>query len=174
MILIEMISFSNSNHAVYVRRLEKRKARIKELEEMYKKEAESSETYRIQLNDCREQLEQLENCQNQELSKVKSMLLSAEKSLEIERQKNASNQTSSEVLVQTEESVIENGCHKRIPENLSNRDDEEVIPKHSGEEKREIYSHRKNISSNQLFSDFISKCVAFTKFLPKKRESKFP
>ena len=28
-------------------------------------------------------------------------------------------------------------------------------------------SHRKNISSNQLFSDFISKNVAFTKFLPK-------
>ena len=95
---------------------------------MYKKEAESSETYRIQLNDCREQLEQLENCQNQELSKVKSMLLSAEKSLEIERQKNASNQTSSEVLVQIEESVIENGCQNRIPEHLSDCVDEEVIP----------------------------------------------
>ena len=35
--------------------------------------------------------------------------------------------------------------------------------------------HRKNISSNQLFSDFFffSKCVPFTKFLQKKRESKF-
>ena len=127
-ILIDIISSSNSNHAVYVRRLEKRKARIKELEELYKKEAESSETYRIQLNDYREQLEQLENCQNQELSKVKSMLLSAEKSLEIERQKNASNQTSSEVLVQIEESVIENGCQNRIPEHLSDCVDEEVIP----------------------------------------------
>ena len=41
-------------------------------------------------------------------------------------------------------------------------------------ETREFYSHRKNISSNQLvFSDFFSKCVAFTKFLPKKCESKF-
>ena len=32
----------------------------------------------------------------------------------------------------------------------------------------------KNISSNQLFSNFFSKNGAFTKFLPKKRESKFP
>ena len=32
----------------------------------------------------------------------------------------------------------------------------------------------KNISSNQLFSKFFSKNVAFTKFLPKKCESKFP
>ena len=126
-ILIEIIYFSNKSNHVYLRRLEKRRARIKELEELYKKEAESSETYRAQLNDCREQLEQLENCQNQELSKVKSMLLSAEKSLEIERQKNASNLTSSEVLVQTEEIVIENGCHNRIPGNHSDRDDEEVI-----------------------------------------------
>ena len=39
--------------------------------------------------------------------------------------------------------------------------------------KQEIYSHRKNISSNHLFSDFFSKNVAFTKFLPKKCESKF-
>ena len=38
-------------------------------------------------------------------------------------------------------------------------------------EKREIYSHRKNISSNQLFRDFFSKCVAFTKFLPYRSES---
>ena len=38
----------------------------------------------------------------------------------------------------------------------------------------EIYSHWKNISSNHLFSNFFSKHVAFTKFLPKMRESKFP
>ena len=31
----------------------------------------------------------------------------------------------------------------------------------------------KNISSNQLFSNFFGKNVAFTKFLPKKSESKF-
>ena len=44
--------------------------------------------YKVQLGDCKEQLEQLENCQNQELSKIKHMLLSAETALEIERQKN--------------------------------------------------------------------------------------
>ena len=38
----------------------------------------------------------------------------------------------------------------------------------------EIYSHWKNISSNHLFSNFFSKTVTFTKFLPKKRESEFP
>ena len=38
----------------------------------------------------------------------------------------------------------------------------------------EIYSHRKNVSSNHLFSNLFSKHVAFTKFLPKMRESKFP
>ena len=41
----------------------------------------------------------------------------------------------------------------------------------------EIYSHWKNISSNHLFSNFFSKTVTFTmftKFLPKKCESKFP
>ena len=39
--------------------------------------------------------------------------------------------------------------------------------------KWKIYSHQKNISSNQLFSKFFSKNVAFTKFVPKKCESKF-
>ena len=38
--------------------------------------------------------------------------------------------------------------------------------------KRKIYSHWKNISSNQLFSNSISKTVGFTKFLPKICESK--
>ena len=41
-------------------------------------------------------------------------------------------------------------------------------------EKWKIYSHWENISSNQLFIDFFSKNVAFTKILPKKREIKFP
>ena len=40
-------------------------------------------------------------------------------------------------------------------------------------EKREILSHQKNISSNQLFSNLFSKTVTFTKFLLKIRESKF-
>ena len=39
--------------------------------------------------------------------------------------------------------------------------------------KSKIYSHQKNISSNHLFSDFFSKIVAFTNFLPKMSESKF-
>ena len=39
--------------------------------------------------------------------------------------------------------------------------------------KWKIYSHRKNISSNHLFSDFFSKNVVFTRFLPKMRESEF-
>ena len=34
-----------------------------------------------------------------------------------------------------------------------------------------IYSHRKLFSSNQLFSNFFSKTVTYTKFLPKIRES---
>ena len=38
----------------------------------------------------------------------------------------------------------------------------------------EIYSHLKKISSNHLFSNFFSKTVTFTKFLPKMRESEFP
>ena len=38
--------------------------------------------------------------------------------------------------------------------------------KHSVE-KREIFSHRQNISWNQVFSNFFSKNVTFTKFLPK-------
>ena len=41
-------------------------------------------------------------------------------------------------------------------------------------EKQKIYSHRKNFSSNQLFSNFFSKNVTFTKFLPEMSESKFP
>ena len=41
-------------------------------------------------------------------------------------------------------------------------------------EKWKIYSHPKNISSNQLFSNFFSKTVTITKILPKLRESKFP
>ena len=41
-------------------------------------------------------------------------------------------------------------------------------------EKWKIYSHRNFFPSYQLFSDLFRKCVAFTKFLPKKHESKFP
>ena len=40
-------------------------------------------------------------------------------------------------------------------------------------EKREILSHQRNISSNQLISTFFRKTVNFTKLLPKMRERKF-
>ena len=39
-------------------------------------------------------------------------------------------------------------------------------------EKRKIWSHQKYISSNQLLSDFFSKNVTFTNFLPKMCETK--
>ena len=48
----------------------------------------------------------------------------------------------------------------------------EELWKHSVE-KREILSHWKKISSNQLFSNFFSKTIAFTKFLRKKCEREF-
>ena len=41
-------------------------------------------------------------------------------------------------------------------------------------EKWKVYSHQNFFSSNQLFSNLFSKCVGFTKFLPKMGESKFP
>ena len=49
-----------------------------------------------------------------------------------------------------------------------------VISTHHSVEKREILSHLKNISSNQLFSNKFSKTVTFTKFLPKMREREVP
>ena len=39
---------------------------------------------------------------------------------------------------------------------------------------RTVWKNEKKISSNQLFSNFFSKTVTFTKFLPEMRESKFP
>ena len=44
---------------------------------------------------------------------------------------------------------------------------------HSGNYGNLLSSHRKNISSNHLFSNFFSKSVTFTQFLLKKSESKF-
>ena len=41
-------------------------------------------------------------------------------------------------------------------------------------EKKEILSYRKNISWNQLFSNFIIKNGTFTKFLLNQCDSKFP
>ena len=44
---------------------------------------------------------------------------------------------------------------------------------HHSVEKWKIYSHWRKISSNQLFSNFFSKTVTFTKFLSKKCEREF-
>ncbi len=87
----------NKNYFVYVRRLEKRKERIKELEEYAKLLIKDNETLqekqreleecRKQLGEARDNLEQLEGFQNQELAKVKHMLLSAESALEQEKAK---------------------------------------------------------------------------------------
>ena len=84
----------NKNYFIYVKRLEKRKERIKELEEYAKlvvrdneslneklKEFEECQT---QLGRARDNLDELEGFQSQELAKVKHMLLSAETALEKE------------------------------------------------------------------------------------------
>jgi len=87
----------NSNYTVYTRRLEKSKAKRKDLEaclrevttenERLAREADQAEVYRGKLEEYREQLEQLESYQSQELAKVKHMLLSAESELEAEKKK---------------------------------------------------------------------------------------
>ena len=90
----ELKEHINKNYFVYVKRLEKRKERIKELEEYAKlvvkdnealndklKELEECQT---QLGRARDNLDELEGFQSQELAKVKHMLLSAETALEKE------------------------------------------------------------------------------------------
>eukprot|EP00095_Tigriopus_kingsejongensis_P010803 maker-scaffold1931_size24754-snap-gene-0.11 protein:Tk10803 transcript:maker-scaffold1931_size24754-snap-gene-0.11-mRNA-1 annotation:"golgin subfamily a member" len=87
----------NKNYFVYVKRLEKRKERIKELEEYVKLLIADNETAnervkgweecQRQLQDYRDNLDQLEGFQSQELAKVKHMLLSAETALEKEGQR---------------------------------------------------------------------------------------
>ena len=90
----ELKEHINKNYFIYVKRLEKRKERIKELEEYAKlvvkdneklndklKEFEECQT---QLGRARDNLDELEGFQSQELAKVKHMLLSAETALEKE------------------------------------------------------------------------------------------
>lgn len=122
--IIELKHHINSNYTVYVRRLEKRKTKIKELEDYLRKvmneneelrrKVEENECYKSQLSDCREQLEQLESCQNQELSKVKHMLLSAETALEIERQKHENISTEATPTPNYDESVAKTEIHKLV------------------------------------------------------------
>ena len=90
----ELKEHINKNYFVYVKRLEKRKERIKEVEEYAKlllkdnealqEKAQEAEEARKQLKEARENLEELEGFRDQELAKVKHMLLSAETALEKE------------------------------------------------------------------------------------------
>jgi len=85
----------SDNYAIYVRKLERRKLRIKELEERLKDALESNEslqqasqTAESKYGECKDQLDQLEGFQNQELGKVKHMLLTAETALAKEKERN--------------------------------------------------------------------------------------
>ena len=90
----ELKEHINKNYFVYVKRLEKRKERIKELEEYAKLVLKDNETLndklkefgecQTQLGRARDNLDELEGFQSQELAKVKHMLLSAETALEKE------------------------------------------------------------------------------------------
>ena len=60
-----------------------------------------------------------------------------------------------------------NFCEKRVRENFRNFHSVHSV------EKRKIWSHQKNISSNQLFSNFFSKTIVFTKFLLRNCEREF-
>ena len=64
-----------------------------------------------------------------------------------------------------------NFCQKMVRVNFRNF--HSVSMPHSVE-KREILSHLKDISSNQLFSNLFSKTVTFTKSFTKMRQRKFP
>ena len=90
----ELKEHINKNYFIYVKRLEKRKERIKELEEYAKLVVKDNESLNEKLKDfeecqtqlerARENLDELEGFQSQELAKVKHMLLSAETALEKE------------------------------------------------------------------------------------------
>ncbi len=128
----ELKEHINKNYFVYVRRLEKRKERIKELEEYAKvlisdnetleKKAKELKECQKQLSECRENLDQIEGFQNQELAKVKHMLLSAETAFENEKQKRIelredSNKRISELSSEVEDLKVRTGSllvrHKR-------------------------------------------------------------
>jgi len=125
----ELKNHLNTNYNVYVRRIEKSKAKRKDLEvclrevttenERLAREADQVEVYSRKLEEYREQLEQLESYQSQELAKVKHMLLSAESALETEKKKN---------LIQYDKSEIsdKNGIIINNRPELSNKVDTEI------------------------------------------------
>ena len=112
----EMKEHINKNYYIYKRKMEKRRNRIKELEEYAKllikdnealqEKQKNFDELQHQLATTRENLDQLEGFQGQELAKVKHMLLSAETALEREReerkrlQEEAKHFTSAEVRFQ--------------------------------------------------------------------------
>jgi len=116
----------NTNYDVYVRRLEKSKAKRKDLEanlrevtaenERLSREADQGEIYRGKLEEYREQLEQLESYQSQELAKVKHMLLSAEAELETEKKKNLNqlNDTSGLAKIDFRQSEVQNSSNDQV------------------------------------------------------------
>ena len=84
-------------------------------------------------------------------------------------QKKKIRQINSLVITLVKTLLSRNFCQKCVRLNRSNF---HIVSAHSVE-KWKILSHWKKISSNQLFSSFVSKNVVFTKFLSKKCESKF-
>ena len=97
---------------IFVTLLERRKLRIKELEERLKDALESNEslqqasqTAESKYGECKDQLDQLEGFQNQELGKVKHMLLTAETALAKEKERNCV-QTDFQTDSNAEDSII--------------------------------------------------------------------
>ncbi|CAB4056759.1 GOLGA1 [Lepeophtheirus salmonis] len=81
--------YINHNYSVFVKRLEKRKEKIQLLNEensSLKAQAQDLESVKNQLVEYRDNYEQLEGFQNQELAKIKHMLLIAENSLQSEKE----------------------------------------------------------------------------------------
>ena len=100
------------NLTIFVTLLERRKLRIKELEERLKDALESNEslqqawqTAESKYGECKDQLDQLEGFQNQELGKVKHMLLTAETALAKEKERNCV-QTDFQTDSNAEDSII--------------------------------------------------------------------
>eukprot|EP00096_Caligus_rogercresseyi_P015534 TRINITY_DN7982_c0_g1_i1.p1 TRINITY_DN7982_c0_g1~~TRINITY_DN7982_c0_g1_i1.p1 ORF type:complete len:581 (+),score=203.82 TRINITY_DN7982_c0_g1_i1:79-1821(+) len=79
--------YINQNYNIFIKRLEKRKDRISALSEEnggLKEKLSELEGYKKQMLEYRENFEQLEDFQNQEMAKIKHMLLSSENALQTE------------------------------------------------------------------------------------------
>ena len=112
--------------------LERRKLRIRELEERLKEALESNESLQQtshkaerKYEECKEQLDQLEGFQNQELGKVKHMLLSAETALAKEKERNALDQRV--ISVQTDFQETRDGDEFLKSDSKSDSTDEQLV-----------------------------------------------